>query len=157
MQFIKQVFGSRKPQQPVEPIFPGEQFTIYQLDLPGGLSFAAINQAYDHYPNKAIYSWHVLVELEVISKNEQGHPTDAETASLLKLEKTIRAFLGKSQTVHLAGRVNRNGFTDLLFYIDEPKLSQEEVDRFCNEVMQQRAINFSIENDPEWNSVGLIK
>lgn len=157
MQFFKQVFGSRKSLLPAEPVFPGENFTLYQLDLPEGPSFASINQSYDYYPNKAFFSWHVLIELEVIDKNAYGHPVDTELSKLALLQHAITTFLSKYQTVHLVGRVTRNGFMDLLYYINTPVLSQEEVDAFCNGIMKERGINFTLENDPGWNNVGLIK
>ncbi|RFM28090.1 DUF695 domain-containing protein [Deminuibacter soli] len=157
MDFIKQVFGLKKPQPAVEPIFPGEHFTSYELQLPQGLSLATVNHAYDHYANKAVYSWHVLVELEILDRQEGHVLTETEQLQLNDLRTAAATFLGETQTVHYVGNVLREGFMDLLYYIDTPLMSQPAVDAFCNGVMKERGINFTIENDPEWNCVGLIK
>jgi len=158
MSFIKKLFGQNQAIQPIEPIFPGESFSILKLTMKEGLAFATINKAYDNYQNKSLFPCHVLVELELIDKNNNGHPVDTEAIKLNKVEDEITEFLKKEHTVHLIGRVTRNGFRDTIYYIDKPKLKQEEVKEFCDSIMKERGINLSIQNDPTWNYVsGFIK
>jgi hypothetical protein len=75
--------------KPVEPIFPGTNFTIYKFDLPEGSALASINRAYDKYPNKIHFPWCVQLLLEIKEKNEKGHPTDNEAEVLNILEGRI--------------------------------------------------------------------
>jgi Family of unknown function (DUF695) len=157
MSFLKNVFGRKGEPMPSEPIFPGESFTIFKLDFPDGWGLASANKAYDNYPNKSFYGWHVLIELEVIDKNENGHPIDSEAAKLNAIEDKVDAFLKKNQTAHFVARVTRNGFRDLLYYIDKPAINQQQLAFFCDEVMKERAINLTIQKDPEWKAVGFIK
>jgi hypothetical protein len=157
MSFLKNLFGQKGEPMPSEPIFPGESFTIFKLDFPDGWGLASANKADDNYPNKSFYGWHVLVELEVIDKNENGHPIDSEGAKLNAIEDKVDAFLKKNQTVHFVARVTRNGFRDLLYYIDKPAINQQQLAFFCDEIMKERGINFSIQKDPEWKAVGFIK
>lgn len=159
MKFIKNLFGqSTKSDEPVEPIFPGESFSIYKMDLPDGCGLATFNNKYNEYPNKAFFPWHVLVELEIVDKNDNGHPVDIDAEKLAKLEGEILEFLRQKHTVHFLGRVTRNGFRDLLYYVDKPKFEQVEVNSFCDNVMKERGINFGMEKDPNWTAVsGFIK
>jgi len=159
MNFLKKLFGhSDKNDKPSEPIFPGESFSISKLTLPDGLGLATFNNKYNNYPNKQFFSWHVLVELEIMDKNDNGHPTDTDAEKLVKLEDEILGFLNQKHTVHFLGRVTRNGFRDLLYYIDTPRFEQTEVNSFCDNVMKERGINFGMEKDPKWTAVsGFIK
>jgi hypothetical protein len=157
MTFLKNLFSRKSEGKPVEPIFPGESFTIFKLNFPDGWGLATANKAYDNYANKSFYAWHVLVELEVIVKNENGHPIDEEALKLNELEEKVNAFLKQSQTVHFVARITRNGFRDLLFYIDKPTITQQQLSAFCDEVMNERGINLGIQEDPKWKAVGFIK
>ena len=47
-------------------------------------------------------------------------------------------FLKSKHTVHFLGRVTRNGYRDLLYYIDKPNFIQDEVNIFCDNVMKER-------------------
>jgi hypothetical protein len=155
MKFLKKIFGrfDDNKGQPIEPIFPGESFTIFKLNFPDGWGLATINKKYDNYPNKSLYPWLVLIELEVIDKNDNGHPINSDTDKLIMLEENIITFLKQKHTVHFLGRVTKNGFRELLYYIDIPKFEQTEVNTFCDNIMKERAINFTMEKDPKWNSV----
>lgn len=154
MLFFKKLFDAGTSPAPVEPIFPGEHFVHLTLDTPDGPATVTINKAYNHYPNKAVYAYHVLVELEAIHVNDAGYAAEVDTVALDKVEIAVMAFLQRQHTVHLVGRVNRKNFRDLLIYMDEPRLQQDEVTAFCNSVMIERAINFTVEKDIEWNAVG---
>lgn len=159
MKSLKKIFGqSDKGDQPTEPIFPGESFGISKLTLQDGWGLATFNNKYNDYPNKAFFPWHVLVELEIIDKNNNGHPIDTDADKLVRLEDQILKFLQEKQTVHFLGRVTRNGFRDLLYYIDTPKLEQAEVNAFCDNIMKERGIYFGMEKDPKWTAVsGFLK
>ena len=159
MKFLKKLFGqSNENGQPTEPIFPGESFSISKLTLQDGWGLATFNNKYNNYPNKTFFPWHVLVELEIIDKNDNGHPIDIDAEKLVRLEGEILKFLQLKHTVHFLGRVTRNGFRDLLYYIDKPKFEQAEVNEFCDNIMKERGINFGMEKDPQWTAVsGFIK
>lgn len=157
MGIFKKLFGIKDISQPSEPIFPGESFSILKLTFPDGWGLATVNKAYDNYPNKSLYPWHVLVEIEVMDKNENGHPTGSEAEKLNKIEEDIEKILKQSQTVHFVARIIRNGFRDLLYYIDEPRLKQSDISAFCDNIMKERGINFTMREDPEWKLVGFIK
>lgn len=154
MSFFKKLFDARELPEPVEPVFPGDDFITLECETIDGPAYAFINKAYHGYPNKLIYAYQVLVELEAIYTDESGFATEIDAKRLDQVERDVLDFLKSRNTVHLVGRVNRKYFRDLLIYIDEPQMSQEEVDEMCNEIMTERGINFSIEKDEEWNAVG---
>lgn len=156
MPLFRNPFGRKSAEKPAEPIFPGESFSIFKLNFSDGWGLACANKAYDNYANKSFYAWHVIVELEIIEKNVNGHPLDKEALELNQLEEKIETFLKQSQTVHFVARVTRNGFRDLLFYIDKPTITQGQLKVFCDMVMKERGINFAIQKDPEWKAVGLL-
>ncbi len=144
--------------QPIEPIFPGENFTILKLDMPDGLAFAMVNKAYDNYINKSFYPWLAGVEIQVIESNENGHPTDSEAVHLNQIQEEFEKLLKQKHTIHSLVRVTRKGFRDLLIYTDTPKLTQEEVNKFFESFLKERKINFSFQKDPDWKAVsGFIK
>ena len=157
MGIFKKLFGNKEISQPSEPIFPGESFSILKLTFPDGWGLATVNKAYDNYPNKSFYPWHVLIEIEVTDKNENGHPTGTEAEKLNKIEQDIEKILKQRQTVHFVARIIRNGFRDLIYYIDQPNLKQNDVNVFCDNIMKERGINFTMQEDPTWKAVGFIK
>lgn len=158
MSFFKKIFGSSETKRPIEPIFPGESFSILRLDMSDGLAFATVNMAYENYPNKAFYPYFVGIELEVLEKNDNGHPSDADASKLNQIQDEIEEFLKQRQTVHPVARVTRNGTRDILIYIDSPILTKEEIRTICDRIQKDRPISFSIEKDPTWSSVsGFLK
>ncbi len=157
MGIFKKLFGDKDDSRPSKQIFPGENFSIFKLDFPDGWGLATVNKAYDNYPNKSLYPWHVLIELEVIDKNENGHPTAADAEKLNLIEERIEELLNQSQTVHFVARIIRNGYRDLLYYIDQPRLKQDDITTFCDNIMKERGINFTMDEDPTWKNVGFIK
>jgi hypothetical protein len=159
MNFLKRIFVQRgKKCQPTEPIFPGESFSVSKLTFQDGWGLATFNNKYNDYPNKSFFPWHVLVELEILDKNDNGHPIDTDAKKLEIIEGEILNFLKQKHKVHFLGRVTRNGFRDVLYYIDTPKFEQAEVNAFCDNIMKGRWINFGMEKDPKWTAVsGFIK
>jgi hypothetical protein len=158
MSFFKKIFGQASPTQPTEPIFPGENFTLLKINMPDGLAIATVNKAYKNYPNKIFYPFLVGVELEVIDKNDNGHSVDTEAARLNQIQDELEALLKQKHTVHSVARVTRNGARDILIYIDSPKLTQTEINAFCDSIQKERKINFSIQKDISWTAVsGFIK
>jgi hypothetical protein len=155
MKFLRKIFGrsGNNNAQPAEPIFPGESFAIFKLNFPDGWGLGTFNKKYEHYPNKSFYPWLVLIELEIVDKNDNGHPTDTEGEKLAELEESITEFIKQKHTTHFVGRVTRNGDRELLYYIDTPKFVQAEVNAFCDNIMQERGINWGMEKDPEWKGV----
>lgn len=87
MSFFRKIFGQGQLSKPIEPIFPGESFSIVKLDMKDGLAFATVNKAYDNYVNKAFYPWFVGVELQIIDKNDNGHPTDEEALDSIQFKR----------------------------------------------------------------------
>src|SRR5688572_10724443 len=122
MSFLRKIFGKAQSINPVEPIFPGESFAILKLDMKDGLAFATVNKAYDNYANKSFYPWFVGIELQIIEKNDNGHPTDEEAVRLNAIQDELQSLLKEQHTVHSVARVTRNGFRDIMIYIDKPKL-----------------------------------
>ena len=159
MIFLQRLFGqSGKNAQPTEPIFPGESFSISKLTFQDGWGLATFNNKYNNYPNKLFFPWHVSVELEIIRKNDNGHPIDADAENLVRIEDEVLNFIQLKHTVHFLGRVTRNGFRELLYYIDTPRFNQDEVKAFCDNIMKDRGVNLNMKKDPKWTAVsGFIK
>lgn len=152
---LRKLFG-KKGKPLAEPVFPKENYSIFKLDLEEGWALATINTGYDHYPNKRHFPWQVQVEVDINEKNENGHPTNDEAVVLNDVEELITTYLRKSQQVHPIGRVTRNGARDIIYYIDEPKLDEEETKRFFDEVNTIRNMNVSIQHDPDWELMQLF-
>ena len=153
MSIFKKLFSGGKKQTPVEPIFPGESFSILKLDMPDGLAFATVNSAYEGYQNKQCFPYLAGIELEIKNKNENGQPLNDEAEILNELQTKIENFLKEKHTVHSVARVTRNGTRDILMFIDEPKFTEQEAREFFDQINEIRAVNFTIDKDPEWNSV----
>ena len=153
MRFLKNIFGGNDNECPVEPIFPGENFSVLKLDTPDGLAFAMVNSAYKDYHNKKSFPYLAGFELEILMKNDNGHPNDEEAEIHNDLQDKIEAFLKEKHTVHSVARVTRNGVRDVLIYIDKPKFTKEEATSFLDQINSIRALNFTISKDPKWDSV----
>ena len=121
---FKSIFSKRL--QIKEPVFPGEMYSIFKLNLEDGFGLATINKAYDNYHNKALFLWYAIVNIHLENQNENGHPTDREAEVLIIMEESIKGFLQQSKTVYFIGRVTRRGEMDLLFYLDSRKFEKTE-------------------------------
>jgi hypothetical protein len=155
MSFFKRLF---QKSQPIEPIFPGESFSILKINMPDGLAFATVNKAYDNYRNKGFYPWLAGVEIQIIEMNQNGHPTNPEGDRINQIQVEFEAFLKQKHTIHSVARVTRKGFRDLFIYTNTPKLTQDEVTIFFEGILKEREVNFSFQADPHWKAVsGFIK
>jgi hypothetical protein len=120
---FKKLFSRSLP--PKEPVFPGEKYSIFKLNLEDGFGLATINKAYDDYQNKALFPWYAIINIHIQDQNVNGHPTDREAEVLNKMEESITDFLKQGRTVHFIGRVIRRGERDLLYYLDSSKFDQK--------------------------------
>jgi Family of unknown function (DUF695) len=157
MGIFKKLFGIKHILKPPTPIFPAQTFTIFKLTFPDGWGLATVNKAYDNYPNKHLYPWQILIEIEVIDQNVNGHPTDSEASKLNIIAEELENLLKQSQTVHLVARIMRRGFRDLIYYIDQPNFKQNDLNAFCIKIRKERQITFSVHEDPSWKSIAFIK
>lgn len=145
---FKNLFAKTTPAK--EPIFPGESFSIFKLNLENGWGLATINKAYDNYHNKALFPWYAIINIHLQDQNENGHPTDREAEVLNSIEQRVTDYLKKGRTVHFIGRVIRPGERDLLYYLDDRKFPEEETKTFFDALNAVRLINFEIQKDPKW-------
>lgn len=150
---FKKLFSGKIKSDPIEPIFPKENYSIFKLDMEDGLAFATVNTGYNDYPNKGHFPWCAQIVISIHGKNDNGHPTDEESVVLNDLESKITEFLKMTQTVHPVGRVTRNGERDIIYYIDEPRLDQKETKEFFDEINAVRNLNLTVERDPKWEFV----
>ena len=160
---LKNLFGRNKNESqkiygPTEPIYPGENFAVRQVETEEVVGIVTVNQAYENYPNKKYFPWCAQLLLEYKDKNENGHPTDQEAEVLNEIEDKIENFLKEKHKVHFIGRVTRKDFRDLIYYIDQPRLDPEGTKIFFDEISSIRGVNFNLDEDPEWKFVsGPIK
>jgi len=150
---FKKLFSKNTQDSLIDPVIPPENFSLFKLALENGTGLATINTGYDNYPNKKFFPWYVAILMEIGEKNQNGHPTNSEAEILNDLEEKITQFLGLTQTVHKIGRVTRNGERDIMYYIDDPKLDQEQVKGFFDSISSVRPINVEIEKDEAWKNV----
>lgn len=143
----------RNQDRPVEPIFPKDNFSILKLEVDNSLALASINQAYNKYPNKKFFPWCAQVLFEIQDKNENGHPTSEEAEVLNDLEDKVDAFFKENHVAHFIGRLTRNGFRDIFYYLDRPNFDQEKTKIFFDEICAIRPIDFYLEEDKKWNKV----
>jgi hypothetical protein len=151
---FKKLFGkSSNHKLEPESIIPKENYSIFKLELEGGLAFATINAGYDNYCHKKAYPWYAVVVMEIQDRNENGHPTNEEAKVLNDLEDRITQFLNKTQTAHKIGRVTRNGEKDIIFYLSNPRLDPAETKIFFDSMNVVRPMNFTVEKDESWKNV----
>jgi hypothetical protein len=148
---FKNLFGKTPPAK--EPIFPGEKFSMFKLNLKGGWGLATINRAYDNYHNKALFPWYAIINIHLQDQNENGHPTGREAEVLNMIEQSVTDHLKQGRTVHFIGRVIRPGERDLLYYLSDRKFQKEETKSFFDALNAVRPINFEIQKDPKWSFV----
>ena len=156
MGFLDKIFRPSRPTEPTTPVFPGECFSVIEFTREDVSGFATFNRAYDKYPNKPFFPWHISVVLEIVDKNDNEHPTNKEAMRLNELEDEITDFLKQTHVVHPVGRTTWKGMRYLFYYVDKPAFQQEKITVFCDSIMQERGIDISVQQDPKWQSVSLF-
>ncbi len=142
-----------KNDKPVEPIFPEDNFGILKLEIDNFLALASINQAYNNYPNKKFFPWFAQILFELQDKNDNGHPTNEEAEVLNDLEDKINIFFKENHVVHFIGRLTRNGYRNIFFYLDNPSFDQDKTNTFFDEISAIRPMDFYLKEDKKWNKV----
>lgn len=150
---LNKLFPRKASSKPSEPIFPENNFGILQLEVDSSLAIASINTAYNQYSNKKFFPWCAQVLFEILDKNENGHPTNEEAEVLNELEDKVEAFLKENHVVHFIGRLTRNGFRDIFYYLDKPNFDQNKTKIFFDEISAIRAVNFYLDEDSKWDKV----
>jgi hypothetical protein len=144
---------SSKSVGPTEPIFPVDNFSIFKLEVDDSLAIATMNTAYNSYPNKKFFPWSAQVLFEILDKNENGHPTEEEAEILNELEDKVEAFFKENHVVHSIGRLTRNGFRDVFYYLSKPNFSEIETKIFFDQISAIRPVNFYLDEDTKWDKV----
>ena len=90
------------------------------------------------------------VVMEILDKNDNGHPTNEEAKILNDLEDQITSYLKQTQTLHSIGRVTRNGERDIIFYMDKPKLDGNTAKEFFDSINAIRPINMKLKKDKKF-------
>lgn len=139
--------------KPVEPIYPATNFGILQFDVDNEMAIASINIGYNNYPNKEFFPWCAQILFEILDKNENGHPTAEEAEVLNELEDKVEAFLKENHVVHFIGRLTRNGFRDIFYYLDNPDFDQSRTKKFFDGISAIRPVNLYLDEDSEWDKV----
>lgn len=141
-----------------EPIFPEGPFAVSQIsDESGFYGISNVNRGYNHYPNKKYFPWCVQLTIEFQNTNENGMPNDMESEILDDIEAKIEGFIAAKHKMHFIGRVTRKSFRDVIFYVDSPNFGEAYTNEILDGINKIRRINFSVENDPNWNFVsGLL-
>jgi hypothetical protein len=74
MSILQSLFGGGKKTTAGRTNLSGESFSILELNMPDGLAFATVNSAYKDYQNKKHFPYLAGFELEILNKNDNGHP-----------------------------------------------------------------------------------
>ena len=128
-------------------------FSIDFLDTEDGLAKVEIDKTLSNYSEKGKVPFLLMLQLEIVEPNEVEHAEDNETEELNETEESILEFFEESQQIMLVGRVSIGGWRDSLFYMDAPNFSKRSLTKILDDINEDRGVNFSIEEDPNWDVI----
>jgi hypothetical protein len=132
-----------------DPRFPRSEIVAINGEHEGKPAVALVNSAYQQYPYKAQFPWHVHIEIQLEETTEQGLPTDAEGAVLTTVEDGIEYRLGQTCAVHYIGRRTWNGTRALDYYVEDGELARRILQSISDR-QTARGFTFTVKKDENW-------
>lgn len=130
------------------------EHAVIQFQIDNKICFATINQSFKSYKNKSSFPFSLWITVETKNKNDSGHPVESEANLFNNLENSlIDKFILKTPFCYI-GRTTRDGYRELMFYVSDENKAKEVINEFIKENTFKRKIEFVIDNDPNWESVG---
>lgn len=130
------------------------EHSVIQFQIEGKTCFATINQHFKNYKYKKDFPFSLWITVEALEKNDEGHPVDSEATLFNNLEDSlIEKFISKTPFCFI-GRTTRDGYRELMFYVADKAKASEIMNAFIEANSFKRKIEFTIDPDPTWESVG---
>jgi hypothetical protein len=137
---------------PVPPR-PADSWCVRSAAEPSGEPvFITINLGYKGYRHLRAFPYLVHVNVTVVDRNANGHPTAAEANVLNQVEDGITEKLTAAVTTAFVGRVTASGSRELMYYVSDPKVAHAALEAW-GRAPQQRAWEYRIVEDPSWAKV----
>ena len=130
------------------------QHSIIQFQVDNKLCFATINQYFKNYKSKSAFPFSLWVTVETLEKNDKGHPLDAEATLFNSLEDSLIDHFVTRTPFCFIGRTTRDGYRELMFYVSDKDKATEVMNAFIKKNTFKRKIEFAIDQDTTWESVG---
>jgi len=131
------------------PDVPAEWCLQQASDGEGGLVFLTTNLAFRSYPRRAEFPFLVEVNVHVVDKNRNGHPTNAEAQVLNALEDDLVGAIAARVPTRYVGRATVPGFRDLIIYVSDDAAANAVLERLAQSP-QRREWEYRISEDREW-------
>jgi|GEM_PF-1024227 len=129
---------------------PTENWCIQKAtDQDNNLMFITANLGYRDYAYKAEFPWCLSVNMPIVDKNFNGHPTAPEALVLNQAEDLITAELEKDGVLHFVGRTTVKGFRELYYFVADPEKANATLTRM-GQHQQPRAWEYHMEKDAAW-------
>lgn len=126
-------------------------YTGFEFEIEGNPAIAIINADLKNLPGREDYRYSVFVTLLPDVVNEYGHPVEDEYDYLNNIEKSIIDYLeAETRTVHV-GHTTLYRKREVIFYTKDDVAVQSFLEQFLPSV--ERAYDFELEEDPEWENV----
>ena len=91
--------------------------------------------------------------METSKKNQNGHPTDDEALIFNDLEDNLIATLATGTPFCYIGRTTRDGYREIMFYVDDKQRAADVMDGFIKADQFKRKVTYQVDPDKEWVSV----
>jgi hypothetical protein len=132
-------------------MYPEENWCIEKgVDQNGDVVFITINLGYQGYLLKEQFPWLLWVNITTEHQNESGHPTEDEATILNNVEDVITSHLADHCKVQYIGRVTKNGFRELIYFVDDPEKANQTL-TLLTEQQNLREWEYEMKRDAEWS------
>ena len=132
-------------------IFPTGEFAIRESKIDDEYKIMIVNTALKDYEYKHLFPWSLWVNVII---EEPGLPTDKKAVSLNDFEDSIIGVLNKNADFLFIGRITHSGNRDIYFYLDNPKLVHEQLQKMTSN--SQCEFEYVIDNDKSWKQVDIF-
>jgi hypothetical protein len=134
-------------------MYPKENWCVEKgIDQNGDTIFITVDLGYRGYLLKEQFPWFLWVNITTEDQNEFGHPTKDEAAILNEVEDSITAHLADSCQVRYVGRVTKNGFRELIYFVDDPRKANQVLTSLTEE-QNLREWEYEMKRDAQWTYV----
>ena len=132
---------------------PAARWCIRRVAEPTGEPvFITINLGYKGYAHTDAFPYLVHVNMTVVNKNANGHPTAAEATVLNEVEDGITENLSAAVSTAFVGRATTRGYRELMYYVSDPKAAHEALEAW-GRAPQKRAWEYRVVEDRKWAQV----
>lgn len=135
-------------------VIPGEQLIAIDLKIDGKPYVGVINRGLANFSHKDVFGWYLSLIIDYDKTAGEGMPDEEDTLKMQDFYDCLAKGLEGSPehpNVLFLGRVTGDGYTEIMWYANDPETAHEYLQRVIEEKTYPFEFDYEIKADLSWS------